>query len=139
MRLSEIIIPDVREFNEIKRHILGPVLVPNRFDGHDEGLSINEVESACHYYNKNHFGNTDINHLFDVDCARVIESYLLEEDTTIDGKTLVAGTWMAKTEIDFTHTGDVVWEAILSGELSGYSPEGPVWEHKVVGAKEDDD
>lgn len=133
--MPEVTIPDVREFNEVKRHILGPVLVPNRFDRHDEGLSVNEVEAACHYYNKNHFGNTDINHLFDVDCARVIESYLLEVDTVIEGKELVAGTWMAKTEIDFSNTGDVIWEAIVSGELSGYSPEGSVYEHKVVGVE----
>lgn len=108
--------------------------MPNRFDCHDEGLSVNEVESACHYYNKNHFGNTDINHIFDTDCARVIESYILEVDTVIDGFELPAGTWMAKTEIDFTNTGDVLWEAILSGELAGYSPEGSVYEHKIVGA-----
>lgn len=131
--MSTLVIPDVREFNEIKRHILGPVLVPNRFDRHDEGLSINEVEAACHYYNKNHFGNTDINHLFGVDCARVVESYLLEVDTEIEGKLLKEGTWMAKTEIDFTHTGDVLWEAIVEGELNGYSPEGGVYEHKVLG------
>lgn len=136
--MSKIVIPDVRDFNEVKRHILGPVLVPNRFDRHDEGLSLNEVEAACHYYNKNHFGNTDINHLFGVGCANVIESYILEVDTTIDGTTLVAGTWMAKTEIDFTNTGDVIWEAIISGELSGYSPEGGVYEHKVVEVIDDD-
>lgn len=133
--MSDTIIPDVREFDEVKRHLLGPVLMPNRFDLHDEGLSVNEVEAACHYYNKNHFGQCDINHLFDVDCARVIESYILEVDTDIDGKLLKAGTWMAKTEIDKSPTGDVIWEAILSGDLAGYSPEGSVFEHKVV--KED--
>lgn len=131
--MGNVVIPDVREFDEVKRHILGAVLVPNRFDRHDEGLSINEVEAACHYYNKNHFGSTDINHLFDTDCARVIESYILEVDTVIDGKPLVAGTWMAKTEIDKTNVGDVLWEAIVSGDLNGYSPEGSALEHKVVG------
>lgn len=125
-------IPDVREFDEVKRHILGPVLIPNRFDLHGDGMSLNEIEWSCHYYNKNHFGQTDINHLFDVDCARVIESYLLEVDTTINGEALPAGTWMAKTEIDKSNAGDVIWEMILSGELAGYSPQGGSYEHDIV-------
>lgn len=125
-------IPDVREFDEVKRHILGPVLIPDRFDLHNDGLSKNEVEAACHYYNKNHFGNCDLNHVLQVDCAKVIESYILEVDCEIDGETLVAGTWMAKTEVDRTHVGDTVWEMLVTGELAGYSPEGSVYEHKVI-------
>lgn len=70
--------------------------------------------------------------MLQVDCARVIESYILEVDCEIDGETLVAGTWMAKTEIDRTHVGDVVWEMLITGELAGYSPEGSVFEHKVL-------
>lgn len=127
-----IVIPDVREFDEVKRHILGPVLIPDRFDLHNDGLSKNEVEAACHYYNKNHFGNCDLNHVLQVDCAKVIESYILEVDCEIDGETLVAGTWMAKTEIDRTHVGDTVWDMLVTGELAGYSPEGSVYEHKVI-------
>lgn len=125
-------IPDVREFDEVKRHILGPVLIPDRFDLHNDGLSKNEVEAACHYYNKNHFGSCDLNHTLQVDCARVIESYILEVDCEIDGETLVSGTWMAKTEIDRTHVGDTVWNMLVTGELAGYSPEGSVYEHKVI-------
>ncbi len=127
-----IVIPDVREFDEVKRHILGPVLIPDRFDLHNDGLSKNEVEAACHYYNKNHFGNCDLNHVLQVDCARVIESYILEVDCEIDGEILIAGTWMAKTEIDRTHVGDTVWDMLVTGELAGYSPEGSVYEHKVI-------
>ena len=128
-----MIIPDVREFDEEKRHLLGAVLVPNRFDQHGDGMSVNEVAYACHYYNKNHFGSCDINHMFDVDCARVIESYLLEVDTDLYGRTFPAGTWMAKTEIDKTNVGDVIWEMLLTAELQGYSPEGDVYEHKIEG------
>lgn len=127
-----VIIPDVRDFDEERRHVLGPVLIPDRFDLHNDGLSKNEVEYACHYYNKNHFGSCDLNHILQVYCARVIESYILEVDCEIDGETLVAGTWMAKTEIDRTHVGDVVWEMLITGELAGYSPEGSVFEHKVL-------
>lgn len=125
-------IPDIRKFDDVKRHLIGPVLVPNRFDLHDEGLSYNEVEAACHYYNKNHFGDCDINHAFDVDCARVIESYILEGDCEIDGQLMIKGTWMAKTEIDHSHVGDIIWEALLAGELAGYSPEGGVYEHEIL-------
>lgn len=128
----EVIIPDVREFDDVKRHLVGPVLVPNRFDLHDEALSFNEVEAACHYYNKNHFGECDINHQLDVDCARVIESYILEGDCEINGQLMTAGTWMAKTEIDHSHVGDVIWGMIVSGELAGYSPEGGVYEHDII-------
>jgi len=135
--MSKVEIPDVREFDEIKRHILGAVLIPDRFDLHNEGLSKNEVEAACHYYNKNHFGSCDINHIFDVDCAIVIESYILDVDTEINGFVHVAGTWMAKTEIDKTNSGDVIWESILNGDLAGYSPEGSVYEHKILEESDD--
>ncbi len=126
------VIEDVRIFDEIKRHILGAVLIPNRFDLHGDGLSANEVEYSCHYYNKNHFGECDINHAYDVDCARVIESYLLEEDSVINGESYPKGTWMAKTEIDKTHVGDVLWEEVLNGNIAGYSPEGGMYEHKIL-------
>lgn len=132
----EVIIPDVREFADVKRHLIGAVLVPNRFDRHNEALSFNEVEAACHYYNKNHFGDCDINHTFDVDCARVIESYILEGDCEINGQLMTAGTWMAKTEIDHSNTGDIIWEAIINGELAGYSPEGSALEHKIINSED---
>ena len=131
--MTDLVIPDIREFDEIKRQLLGAVLIPNRFDLHHEGMSVNEVEAACHFYNNNHFGSCDINHMFDVECASIIESYILEVDTTIEGFTYVAGTWMAKTQIDNTNAGDVIWESILSGELAGYSPEGGVYEHEITG------
>ncbi len=134
--MSDLVIPDVREFDEVKRQLIGAVLIPNRFDLHDEGLSVNEVESACHYYNENHFGSCDINHMFDVDCARIIESYILESDMMIGGFKHTAGTWIAKTQIDKSNAGDVIWESILSGELSGYSPEGGVYEHEILGEVE---
>lgn len=125
-------IPDVRQFDDIKRHLVGPVMIPDRFDRHDEALSVNEVEAACHYYNTNYFGSTDINHAYDVDCTKIIESYILETEITLNGTTLPAGTWMAKLSVDFSNTGDVIWESILNGELQGFSPEGDVFEHKVL-------
>lgn len=127
-----IIIPDVREFEDIKRHLLGPVLIPNRFDLHNDGLSKNEVEYACHYYNKNHFGSCDLNHILQVDCIRIIESYILEADCEINEESFTEGTWMAKAEIDRTNVGDTVWEMLTTGELSGFSPEGAVYEHKTI-------
>ncbi len=126
-------IPDIREFDEVKRHLVGAVLIPDRFDLHNEGLSVNEVEAACHYYNTNHFGSCDINHKFDVECAKVIESYILESDTTIGNKTHTKGTWISKIAIDHSETGNVIWESILNGDLAGFSPEGSAYEHKILG------
>jgi hypothetical protein len=131
--MTTTIIPDIREFDEVKRHLTGAVLIPNRFDLHDEGLSVNEVEAACHFYNANHFGSCDINHTFDVECATVIESYILEADTVIGGFQHTAGTWISKIKIDHSLTGDVIWEAILDGELAGFSPEGAAFEHEILG------
>tara|TARA_R110000851_G_scaffold95639_5_gene207744 strand:- start:1307 stop:1711 length:405 start_codon:yes stop_codon:yes gene_type:complete len=125
-------IPDIRQFDDIKRQMIGPVLIPNRFDRHDDGMSRNEIEYSCHYYNENYFGQCDINHTYNVSCAKIVESYILEVDCVIDGRSLVAGTWMAKTQIDRSNTGDVIWEALLSGELAGYSPEGMVYEHQIT-------
>tara|TARA_Y100000310_G_scaffold144891_1_gene144139 strand:- start:311 stop:655 length:345 start_codon:yes stop_codon:yes gene_type:complete len=111
--------------------MLGPVLVPNRFDIHNDGMTANEVEAACHHYNSNHFGSCDINHVLDVTCAKIVESYILEVDCTINGQELTAGTWMAKVQIDNTNAGDVIWNALVEGDLNGYSPEGMVSEHQI--------
>ena len=125
-------IPELREFDDEKRHLLGPVMIPNRFDQHGDGFTLNEVEYSCHYYNKEHFGSCDINHAFDVDCCRIIESYVLPTDCTINGTELPAGTWMAVMETDKTNTGDVIWEMLRDGELQGFSPQGPMYEHKIL-------
>ncbi len=124
-------IPEIRKFDTIKRQMLGPVLVPNRFDIHNDGMTANEVEAACHHYNSNHFGSCDINHVLDVTCAKIVESYILEVDCTINGQELTAGTWMAKVQIDNTNAGDVIWNALVEGDLNGYSPEGMVSEHQI--------
>ena len=125
-------IPELRQFDDERRHLLGPVMVPNRFDRHGDGFTANEVEYSCHYYNKNHFGSTDINHLFNVDCCCIIESYLLEAEVTIGGVILHEGTWMVKLEVDKTNVGDVIWEMLNNGELEGFSPEGSMYENKIV-------
>lgn len=125
-------IPDLREFEEERRHLLGPVMIPNRWDQHGDGFSVNEVQYSCHFYNKNHFGNCDINHALDVDCCRIIESYILPTDATINDVQLPAGTWMAVMEVDKTHTGDVVWEWLKEGSVQGFSPQGPMFENKII-------
>lgn len=127
----EIEIPELREFDDIRRHLLGPILIPNRFDLHGDGMTPREVEYSCHYYNKNHFGQTDINHMFDTDCCSIIESYILEEDSIINGTTLVKGTWMGKLEVDKSNAGDVIWESLLDGTLTGFSPDGSLYENKI--------
>jgi hypothetical protein len=107
-------------------------MIPNRFDLHGDGATKNEVEYACHHYNKYHFGQNDINHLFDVECVNIIESYLIEAETTIEGQLYVEGTWMAKAEVDFTNTGDVIWEMLIAGDIQGFSPQGDLYENKIL-------
>ena len=125
-------IPELREFDEEKRHLLGPVMIPNRFDQHGDGFTFNEVEFSCHYYNKNNFGSCDINHAFDVDCCGIIESYILPSDSVLNGTELPTGTWMVVMEVDKTNTGDVIWQMLMDGELQGFSPQGPMYEHKIL-------
>lgn len=130
--MANELIPELREFDDVKRHLIGPVMVPQRFDLHGDGFTANEVEFSCHYYNKNHFGDCDINHAFGVDCCQIVESYLLENESSIGDKVYPAGTWIAKMEVAKTPTGDVIWEAILDGVLDGFSPEGGAIDYPIV-------
>lgn len=130
--MGQVGLPELRFFGDVRRHILGPVMIPSRFDLHGDGATPNEVMYSCHYYNTHHFGESDINHVLDVDCVRIVESYILETESIINGQTYIEGTWMAKAEVDFTNTGDVIWEMLLSGELEGFSPNGTMFENKVV-------
>jgi hypothetical protein len=135
--MSDIIMPELRHFDSEKRHLIGPVVIPQRFDQHGDGFTVNEVEFSCHYYNRNHYGSCDINHVLDVDCCRIIESYILEVETEINGVTLPAGTWMAKMEVDKTYTGDVIWDMLKEGTLQGFSPKGFMQENKIVEEQDD--
>ena len=125
-------IPELREFDEERRHLTGPVLIPNRADLHGDIFTVNEVMSSCHYYNKNHFGHTDINHEYSVECCSIIESYLLPVPIVLGGIELPEGSWIAVLEVDKTNVGDVIWEMLHTEDLDGFSPQGPMYENKIV-------
>ena len=131
--MAKDVIPEVRIFDEVKRHILGPVLVPERFDRHGDAMTSNEIEFSCHYYNENHLGRCDREHDQKIlSCAKIIESYILEFPVNYNGVQLPAGTWMVKVAVDKTEEGETIWQQFLSGELQGFSPDGDCMEHKII-------
>jgi hypothetical protein len=129
--LEQVEIPELREFDAVKRELLGPVLIPSRFDGAGDGMSVEEVIYACRWYNDNAYGSIDINHELEVDCVKVLESYILEYEMVTENVTLPAGTWMMRIKVDDTTVGDLVWGWLLDGTLNAFSPEGACLEHKV--------
>lgn len=126
------LIPEIREFDEEKRQLLGPVLIPNRFDQHGDAITINEINFSCHYYNKNHMGQTDIDHDWVSASCEIIESYILPVDWTVGEITLPKGTWMAVLKIEKDALGDIVWQMLRDGTLQGFSPMGKLLENKII-------
>lgn len=122
--------------NEIKmkvddeKHIIsGPVLIPEQLiirvdaSGHKYYIkwSKETIEQVAINFFKNH-RNTEgnVEHQFSVNGVTFFESFLLNKErgiAPVEFKDLPDGTWIMSAKI----TNEDVWNAIKSGELTGFS------------------
>lgn len=101
--------------DEAERIVSGPVLVPGEPDLDGDIVTVEEVERAAYKFLED-YQNIDIMHNFR-NVARPVESYILREDTVMEGVHLPRGTWMLSARI----YDDSVWEGVRKGEYTGFS------------------
>lgn len=113
-----------------EKHIIsGPVLIPEQLiirvdaSGHKYYIkwSKETIEQVAINFFKNH-RNTEgnVEHQFSVNGVTFFESFLLNKErgiAPVEFKDLPDGTWVMSAKI----TNENVWDAIKSGELTGFS------------------
>ena len=107
-----------------RHHVLGVVMIPNNGGDGDEVdpdrqgdvVSAEEIQRAAwnwlrdyRHFKVYHEGRA-------VGEAQVLESYLAPTDLEIAGRTIKAGTWLVRAEVDGT-----LWELIDDGHLNAFS------------------
>lgn len=120
---------EIAKREEVKRLVIGPVLIPDVFDAQDDIATEEEVEEAAHTFmmRANEPGICGVMHRDFSRDIRLVESYILRQDLEIDGETLPKGTWM----VGFKILDDDVWDQVLRGELRGFSMHGLAYREPV--------
>lgn len=113
-----------KSVNEEQRLALFVVLEPQEgnttTDLHGDTYTAKEVEKACHSFNV-HCRKANLFHLVETEEAEIIESYITPVDFNLDGKTIKKGTWLQTWYFPETEVGNMLWEGVKSGELTGVS------------------
>lgn len=89
-------------------------------DLHGDTYSADEVEKACHNFN-NHCSKANLFHKVETEEAKIVESYIAPVDFLMDEKVIKKGTWLQSWHFPETEIGDVLWEAVKSGDINGVS------------------
>lgn len=107
-----------------RRIVEGPVLVPNEEDTQGDQLTADEITELAHKFLKD-YRNIDVLHTLN-NVAEPVESwiskfdrtYTREGDNGVQEKVIVPkGSWWLSSYV----ASDEAWQAVLNGELNGYS------------------
>lgn len=102
---------------EDERFVLGIVLEPDVIDSQGDTYSADEIRRAAHLFMEE-FGGLGVMHRMSVDDdVKILESYLAPTDFQIGDVTVRQGTWLLAVRV----LGDVLWDQIKAGELTGFS------------------
>lgn len=118
-------------FNEEKRIVTGPVLVPDKriyrySDGFEYYVYFGQetIEKVAHEFlgNINRF---NIEHEKEVEGVKIIESWVksdleFDKSVALDMPLLPVGTWFISAKID----DDETWQNVKNGQFHGFSLEG---------------
>ena len=97
--------------------ITGVVYEPLVEDAHGNFMTAEEIKKAADWFNEHGLG-VDIQHAGTVvDGVTIVKSWVVEENTEINGQIVKAGTWLATAKID----NDEVWQKVEKGEITGWS------------------
>lgn len=97
--------------------IVGIVYEPLVGDAHDNFMSADEIKKAADWFNENGLG-ADLQHNEVVEeGVTITKSYVLEEDTNINGVIVASGAWVAEASVN----DDELWSKIEKKEITGWS------------------
>lgn len=98
-----------------KQIVTAPVLIPDRPDRHGDEVSAENIEEVAQDFLAN-YQNVDVMHTLE-NVGVPVESWVTRSALDFDGKEVPAGSWMLSVKVN----NDEVWQAVKSGELTGFS------------------
>ncbi len=101
--------------NDEKMQALFVVMEPT-VDAHGDYASPEEIEKACHNFNKAK-PPCNLAHVVDTDMFHYLESYIAESDFLIGEEKILKGTWLMKIQATDTD----LWQSIKDGRFLGLS------------------
>jgi hypothetical protein len=102
-----------------KRLVYGVVYEPNKVDGQNDFACAEEIEKAAHRFMLD-WQKIGVMHARETRDVRLVESYIAPADFRMDGEPVTKGAWIIAVKVE----NDSVWNAILTGELNGFSLQG---------------
>lgn len=119
---AEIVDSEEKEANLIKTDDelrVGKYIVyePGVEDTDGNWTTRREIEKAAHKFLRNGEFVIGKEHVEEMDGAYLVESHIQEQDTTIGGKEVKAGSWIIGVQFE----DDKEWEAVKSGDYTGVS------------------
>ena len=106
--------------NEVERKALFVVLAPDEVDAHGDTYSAKEIEKGMQNFNR-HCMKANLFHMVETQEAEIVQSYTTPVDMYIGEKFITKGTWVQEWHFPETETGELLWKAVLSGEITGVS------------------
>ena len=106
--------------NEIERKALFVAMSPDETDAHGAETSLKEVEKAMRSFNT-HCMKANLFHRVDTKDAEVVQSYTTPVDMYIGDNLVTKGSWVQEFYFPKTEVGEMLWKAVLSGEINSVS------------------
>lgn len=100
-----------------ERYVFGIVLEPDVVDSQNDTYSAEEVRKAAHRFMAEYQQIGHQHSAIVTGKIKILESYVAPADFEVGGQTVKKGTWLLATRVD----DDELWEAVKSGDLTGYS------------------
>lgn len=108
---------DILKADFEKQIVTAVVYTPGELDAHGDYMTSDEIEKAAHYFLSNK-GDVDLQHNYEVaPNVNIVESWVTKQDGNIGSQEIKKGTWMASMKVE----NDLIWKAIKSGEITGFS------------------
>ena len=117
---------DILKIDAEKRVILGIALEPDEVDAQNDTITPEVIERAAHNFLAN-FGKVGGTRLglmhkqFGDIGLDLVRSWIALEDSTINGKRVKKGTWLAAVRAQENAKGEAIWQRAKKGELNGFS------------------
>lgn len=101
-----------------ERYVLGPVLIPNHLDLNGTMFPERIVRKTAHDFMTKYQTNKFMHMLgLREEDVNIVESYILQSDSTINGVDYKKGTWMMGIIVH----NNTIWNYIKEGKIRGFS------------------
>lgn len=101
--------------------VLEPQSGDTTTDLHGDTYTEEEIEKACINFNQ-HCNTANLFHQVETQEAEIVQSFITPASfTTDDGRVIQKGTWLQWWHFPETEVGELLWEGVKTGDITGVS------------------